>query len=354
MPFQSTHPLRGATGAYLRQQGFTRFQSTHPLRGATSRWACRSGTQDISIHAPLAGCDRYALDDHIAICISIHAPLAGCDGEGARVALEPFRISIHAPLAGCDCPGRRPAPGPRYFNPRTPCGVRQVFELVHFKYKRISIHAPLAGCDLRFGAVYGRVKAFQSTHPLRGATPPDLLNADALVFQSTHPLRGATGRLCYTVTMGRISIHAPLAGCDLRFGAVYGRVKAFQSTHPLRGATRNASAPPIHAAISIHAPLAGCDCGAFQGSPGHENFNPRTPCGVRLPCFSITLSPYRFQSTHPLRGATAKLPKYSRQICEKATKFLQSQTKSGVAACWAKGKRPLFPALRGASLPAGF
>lgn len=58
-----------------------------------------------------------------------------------------------------------------------------------------------------------------------------------------------------------------------------------------------------------------------------------------------------FQSTHPLRGATAKLPKYSRQICAKATKFLQSRTKSGVATCWAKGKRLLFPTLRGANLP---
>lgn len=80
---------------------------------------------------------------------------------------------------------------------------------------------------------------------------------------------------------------------------------------------------------SFHAPLAGCD-----------RLELRFRHGL-----------HRFQSTHPLRGATAKLPKYSRQICEKATKFLQSQTKSGVAACWAKGKRPLFPALRGANLP---
>ena len=103
--------------------------------------------------------------------------------------------------------------------------------------------------------------------------------------------------------------------------------------------------------ISIHAPLAGCDLGAVVHIRAVINFNPRTPCGVRLDFLSQADKCGRFQSTHPLRGATAKLPKYSRQICAKATKFLQSRTKSGVAACWAKGRRLLFPTLRGANLP---
>ena len=35
------------------------------------------------------------------------------------------------------------------------------------------------------------------------------------------------------------------------------------------------------------------------------NFNPRTPCGVRLFTISpVTSSVYTFQSTHPVRGAT--------------------------------------------------
>ena len=55
------------------------FQSTHPVRGATNFVA-------------FIGC----------IC----------------------NISIHAPRAGCDGPTGRSAPRFRYFNPRTPCGVR--------------------------------------------------------------------------------------------------------------------------------------------------------------------------------------------------------------------------------------
>ena len=124
-----------------------------------------------------------------------------------------------------------------------------------------------------------------------------------------------------------ISIHAPLAGCD-----------------------RRGNIPSPHFFISIHAPLAGCDRRGGQSPEERRNFNPRTPCGVRpaypwgcdraqthfnprTPCgvrrrraggkaSSIVISIHaplagcdcqarlcrtegkKFQSTHPLRGAT--------------------------------------------------
>ena len=124
-----------------------------------------------------------------------------------------------------------------------------------------------------------------------------------------------------------ISIHAPLAGCDIDDLIPYANNAKFQSTHPSRGATRaiwiphswrkyfNPRAPcgarqrqhdallrqPL---ISIHAPLAGRDSASmthFFASPlfqstrpmrGATNssfqryffchyFNPRAPCGAR-------------------------------------------------------------------------
>ena len=33
-------------------------------------------------------------------------------------------------------------------------------------------------------------------------------------------------------------------------------------------------------------------------------FNPRTPCGVRPDSSPVTSAPIKFQSTHPVRGAT--------------------------------------------------
>ena len=103
------------------------------------------------------------------------------------------------------------------------------------------------------------------------------------VFQSTHPLRGATqASELFNRAVG-ISIHAPLAGCDDRF-----REEIIVDT------------------ISIHAPLAGCDIILLTPTIEIVNFNPRTPCGVRPIAYSARSFASSFQSTHPLRGATAR------------------------------------------------
>ena len=100
-------------------------------------------------------------------------------------------ISIHAPHAGCDIREDFDAVQVHNFNPRTPCGVRQIL----------------------------------------GHSKPS-----TTIFQSTHPMRGATILCNHGSGGGRISIHAPHAGCDIKFCAY-------------RAETMN--------------------------------FNPRTPCGVR-------------------------------------------------------------------------
>ncbi len=179
-------------------------------------------------------------------------------GPGGAAAVR--FISIHAPLTGCDLPPTAPSDGwGRHFNPRTPCGVRPHYHVL-WRYEGV----------------------FQSTHPLRGATVGDVLSlTPEQIFQSTHPLRGATSMLAVVV------------GSDI-----------FQSTHPLRGATRRrcSSCPsrmyfnprtpcgvrhslrrfcPLAASISIHAPLAGCDGYCWPCVSYSWYFNPRTPCGVR-------------------------------------------------------------------------
>ena len=168
--FQSTHPLRGAT---VRLHGAIRefIISIHaPLAGcdlARHQLQCRRQIL-ISIHAPLAGCDQLTPENVGAVDISIHAPLAGCD-QKAAAATKGICISIHAPLAGCDITAENKKEEQDYFNPRTPCGVR------------------------RSSASAGRSTA---------------------AFQSTHPLRGATFRGRFLRHRADISIHAPLAGCD--------------------------------------------------------------------------------------------------------------------------------------------
>ena len=121
--------------------------------------------------------------------ISIHAPREGCDVTQPHTWMD-SPISIHAPREGCDqIPNALIAPG------------------------SISIHAPREGCDRA------------------------LLDASlALAFQSTHPVRGATGSTMAHRRILGISIHAPREGCDTR------------RREPTGGAV-----------ISIHAPREGCD-----------------------------------------------------------------------------------------------
>ena len=152
-----------------------------------------------------------------------------------------------------------------------------------------------------------RMRGFQSTHPLRGATKSTFHGAHiAAVFQSTHPLRGATRSCAFSpIPLVFQSTH-PLRGATILTN-VRQITAIFQSTHPLRGATAAHQHHRGVRCISIHAPLAGCDVSVILGLYlGRVDFNPRTPCGVRL--FSDVLSASRlpFQSTHPLRGATRR------------------------------------------------
>ena len=126
--FQPTRPLRGATSCSgARSTIFIEtFQPTRPLRGATETAEVRPAPDDISTHAPLAGRDFVAgYLQTLVRQISTHAPLAGRDRE----------------LFG-ECEERK------YFNPRAPCGARQITPSCTQTTWPISTHAPLAGRDV--------------------------------------------------------------------------------------------------------------------------------------------------------------------------------------------------------------
>ena len=81
---------------------------------------------------------------------------------------------------------------------------------------------------------------------------------------------------------GGISIHAPREGCD------YFYVWSWR-----------------YVDISIHAPREGCDwITSAPATKEFDNFNPRTPRGVRQDGSAYTERREIFQSTHPARGAT--------------------------------------------------
>ena len=146
----------------------------------------------------------------------------------------------------------------RHFNPRSPCGERQMIEINN-------------ECN------YG----FQSTLPMRGATAKGVGLGASKVFQSTLPMRGATltGGL-NRVPPGHFNPRSP-CGERPAVSTLSSLPALFQSTLPMRGATAFKMSLQIIGGISIHAPHAGSDENLYNLLQTVRDFNPRSPCGER-------------------------------------------------------------------------
>ena len=237
--------------------------------------------------------------------ISIHAPHAGSDRHRGPPAKSLPRISIHAPHAGSDwiCfPGKSSI---KHFNPRSPCGERPA-------KAGISVQA----------------LQFQSTLPMRGATPRDRARGQACgYFNPRSPCGERPARRPHPARRAPISIHAPHAGSDSACSRDASKPSNFNPRSPCgerllrHGLAIAASLISIHAPhagsdqgwapgrcwhdISIHAPHAGSDEAVESEWEAGHNFNPRSPCGER-PGPSLPQERWRkFQSTLPMRGATS-------------------------------------------------
>ena len=146
LAFQSTRPVRGATNTAQIKMLEGGFQSTRPVRGATRQTDRMTMPRRVSIHAPRAGRDQreYAFA-HYDLC----------------------------------------------FNPRAPCGARQVIYRAQGFRPVFQSTRPVRGATLG-GMIGSGIAEFQSTRPVRGATQPITNNATWAWFQSTRPVRGAT------------------------------------------------------------------------------------------------------------------------------------------------------------------
>ena len=207
------------------------------------------------------------------------------------------------PARGATCLSRFKRICISYFNPRTPRGVRRQSRLFR-----------PGGWDFNPRTPRG----VRLHHKVDGLYD--------IEFQSTHPARGATGASNPNHITLAISIHAPREGCDQLVrntqqvvcdfnprtprGVRRQRLPRrrggfeFQSTHPARGATVVHHVHDEGQLISIHAPREGCDSFPTWTTSQPQNFNPRTPRGVRhSPSHHFPIT-RKFQSTHPARGAT--------------------------------------------------
>ena len=149
------------------------------------------------------------------------------------------------------------------FNPRSPCGER--LQQANKRLGDVIYFNPRSPCGERLSGFrsVADLPRFQSTLPVRGATGVPLLRASGMAdFNPRSPCGERRRAVPLAVSAAIISIHAPRAGSD----------------HSSLAGRRTGN-------ISIHAPRAGSD--------------PQAP--------TKTIRLYKFQSTLPVRGATARL-----------------------------------------------
>ena len=308
------------------------FQSTRPIRGATisPRWPC-CRLPNFNPRAPYGARPKQSPRMQQESMISIHAPHTGRD-EWTPYGTKTMRVfQSTRPIRGAtSCAlklsstrmvfqSTRPIRGATVFstphtspgvnfNPRAPYGARLADNGVVCACIIISIHAPHTGRDPVLGLPMSGSMLFQSTRPIRGATPMELTCRPRAVYFNPRAPYGARPRspcrppgcrqhfnprapygarralLRQPLTNTLISIHAPHTGRDGEFIRPRYMVWEFQSTRPIRGATSvcgqatlrrlyfNPRAPygarqssavqaPLWSLISIHAPHTGRDGG---------------------------------------------------------------------------------------------
>ena len=177
----------------MRVTGYAKvFQSTRPIRGATGS----EGAQDrhgrhFNPRAPYGARPVYPLEVVLPITISIHAPHTGRDGRRKLCCIF-YSISIHAPHTGRDAK-------PWASSPVT----------------GISIHAPHTGRDAFSLVSLRMVTVFQSTRPIRGATRASMPTSSptGISIHAPHTGRDKNRKDDKPMTL-EISIHAPHTGRD--------------------------------------------------------------------------------------------------------------------------------------------
>ena len=123
-------------------------------------------------------------------------------------------------------------------------------------------------------------------------------------FQSTRPIRGATAVLVSEAVFEDISIHAPHTGRDAPAGAVVCiEVISIHAPHTGRDTPRTFSAF-IPALFQSTRPIRGATAQSIITTSAPTNFNPRAPYGARRTAEGGKLYKITFQSTRPIRGAT--------------------------------------------------
>ena len=235
------------------------FQSTRPMRGATGTVDRGLKERPVSIHAPHAGRDtrpytRRGFSDGF----NPRAPCGARRDKRGGILLD-LLVSIHAPHAGRDRRHRHVYHRRVRFNPRAPCGARPSYQIAIIRLLRfnprapcgarptsserlrvqvfVSIHAPHAGRDTRCHVETARVKSFNPRAPC-GARQNLKKGID--IIAGFNPRAPCGARHTFLKNSNHNHGFNPRAPCGARLCTRILSIRSvwFQSTRPMRGATR--------------------------------------------------------------------------------------------------------------------
>ena len=283
-------------------------------------------------------------------------------------------ISIHAPHTGRDVLFPVPDALSHDFNPRAPYGARPfvawpAYNLPDFNPRAPYGARPLPDYRQRIGLL------FQSTRPIRGATAgfQQLVHGHAISihaphtgrdrwgirtqqrqqeFQSTRPIRGATIRYPGSPRCKRYFNPRAPYGARRETLSKWRVIPAFQSTRPIRGATPHCPVLfPGSLCISIHAPHTGRDAAISGISPARTISIHAPHTGRDAKEEPPAVCSCTFQSTRPIRGATARCSGRSRELLFQSTRPIRGATLPRVASSAAMLFQSTRP-IRGATLKA--
>ena len=255
-----------------------------PHTGRDAGHPVHSRNNNISIHAPHTGRDGLLSPIRTALCnFNPRAPY------GARRFVTfstraTSKISIHAPHTGRDSGIASLQFVVDHFNPRAPYGARRDRLRQVLRGRRISIHAPHTGRDFGLWPTRSSDPPFQSTRPIRGATQNRMIRRRYPKDFNPRAPYGArhfiTGGFTHERTEN-FNPRAPYGARRFHKQDQHGGTTRFQSTRPIRGATTfRRKTAIITSYFNPRAPY-GARRRQRRGGAEQVNFNPRAPYGAR-------------------------------------------------------------------------
>ena len=214
------------------------------------------------------------------------------------------------------------------FNPRAPCGARRWRKSFSKNCLIFQSTRPMRGATPRHAHYH--LISFISIHAPHAGRDDDRRGQKTVnrYFNPRAPCGARPAAPVVEVLPKEISIHAPHAGRDLRAIISFAPMKIFQSTRPMRGATTSGVSTFVVDGISIHAPHAGRDSQAAMEPRQREHFNPRAPCGARQEPTHFTDSVTRISIHAPHAGRDSKsIQNYFTHFCDKR-QFLDNFTQN--------------------------